>query len=114
MDIVHDDYQIVAGLTRADRNGPEDNLRAAQIIAEATDSDTGAPPASISSAAARSSSPRATATWSASACACSSCVRCGRRCRQQRHRLDPDWAVVSDPGCLTPLSEVPTRDGAWG
>jgi dolichyl-phosphate-mannose-protein mannosyltransferase len=37
--IVHDDYQIAAGLTRADRNGPEDNLRAAQIIAEATDPD---------------------------------------------------------------------------
>ena len=37
--IVRDDFQITAGLTRADRNGPEDNLRAAQIIAKATDPD---------------------------------------------------------------------------
>jgi len=37
--IVRDDYEISAGLTRADRNGPDDNLRAAQIIAAATDPD---------------------------------------------------------------------------
>jgi len=41
-------------------------------------SPTRAPPASTSCAAAPSSCPRATATWSAPACACSSCGRCGR------------------------------------
>ena len=57
-----------------------------------------APAASISSAAVPTSSPGATATWSARECACCSCAGCGRRYRAPRRCFLPERSAPGSRG----------------